>query len=58
MGFLKFVIPFIGGAITAAAVNLAMQVKQQNEEDQNELEVDAEFVEKPDDEDNGFVEYK
>lgn len=58
MGFLKFVIPFIGGAITAAAVNLAMQVKQENEEAQNELEVDAEFVEKPDDEDNGFVEYK
>ena len=58
MGFLKFVIPFIGGAITAAAVNLAMQVKQENEDARNELEVDAEFVEKPDDEDNGFVEYK
>lgn len=55
MGFLKFVIPFIGGAITAAAVNLAMQVKQESEEAQNKLEVDAEFVEKPDEDDNGFV---
>ena len=58
MGFLKFVIPFIGGAITAAAVNLAMQIKQENEEDRTEFEIDAEFVEKPDDEDNGFVGYK
>ena len=58
MGFLKFVIPFIGGAITAAAVNLAMQIQDEKEDSRTELEVDAEFVEKPDDEDNGFVEYK
>ena len=51
MGFLKFVIPFICGAITAAAVGVAMQVKQENEEAQKELEVDAEFVEKTDEDD-------
>ena len=61
MGFLKFVIPFIGGAVVAAAAGLAMQIKQANEDTQTEeFEVDAEFVEKPDsgDEDNGFVNYK
>ena len=55
MGVLKFVIPFIGGAITAAAVGVAMQIQDQIEEDKidaekkAELEVDAEFVEKTDD---------
>ena len=58
MGFLKFVIPFIGGAITAAAVNLAMQIKDEKEDIRTEFEVDAEFVEKPDSDDNGFVGYK
>ena len=51
MGFLKFVIPFIGGAVTAAAVNLAMQIKEDKEDARTELEIDAEFVEKPDDDD-------
>lgn len=54
MGFLKFVIPFIGGAITAAAVGVAMQVKQEKEDDKPELEVDAEFVEKTDDINGSF----
>ena len=60
MGFLKFVIPFIGGAVVAAAAGLAMQIKQENEEAQTDLEIDAEFVEKTDsgNEDNGFVNYK
>ena len=55
MGFLKFVIPFIGGAITAAAVGVEMKIKQEDEEARKELEVDAEFVEKTDEDDNGFV---
>ena len=54
MGFLKFVIPFIGGAVTAAAVGVAMQIKQEKE-NTAEIEVDAEFVEKNDEDDNGFV---
>ena len=58
MGFLKFVIPFLGGAIAAAAAGLAMQMKQDSEEDRTELEIDAEFVEKKDEDDNGFVNYK
>ena len=56
MGFLKFVIPFIGGAVTAAAVNLAMQIKEDKEDARTELEIDAEFDEVPDNESNGFVD--
>ena len=52
MGFLKFVIPFIGGAVTAAAVGVAMQIKQEKEDTQTEFEIDAEFVEKTDNENN------
>ena len=56
MGFLKFVIPFIGGAVVAAAAGLAMQIKQESEDSRtDEFEVDAEFVEKTDEDDNGFV---
>ena len=58
MGFLKFVIPFIGGAVAAAAAGLAMQIKQENDEAQTDFEIDAEFVEKTDEDDNGFVNYK
>lgn len=54
MGFLKFVIPFVGGALTAAAVGAAMQ-KKKDEEEKAEIEVDAEFVEKADDEENNTV---
>lgn len=58
MGFLKFLVPFLGGAIAAAAAGLAMQAKQENEETHTELEIDAEFVEKTNEDDNGFVDYK
>lgn len=49
MGFLKFVIPFVGGALTAAAVNAAVQ-KKKDERYQDSVEVDAEFEEKTDEE--------
>lgn len=55
MGFLKFLVPFLGGAIAAAAAGLAMQIKQDNEQAHTDIEVDAEFVEKTDEEDNGFA---
>lgn len=43
MGFMKFVIPFVGGALTAAAV---MAAKSNAEEKTAEsIEVDAEFEE-------------
>lgn len=49
MGFLKFLVPFLGGAVAAAAVGLSMQMKREDEEeDKQRLEVDAEFVEKTD----------
>lgn len=50
MGFLKFVIPFVGGALTAAAVNAAVQ-KKKEEHTQTEVDADAEFVEKTDEDD-------
>lgn len=49
MGFLKFVIPFVGGALTAAAVNAAVQ-KKKEDQTRTETEVDAEFVEVKDEE--------
>ena len=60
MGFLKFVIPFIGGAVTAAAVGVAMQIKDMKEEKtRNAIEVDVEFVERTDDgNDNGDLNYR
>ena len=51
MGLLKFLVPFLGGAVAAAAVGLTMQ-KKREEEEKPELEVDVEFVEKTDDEEN------
>lgn len=55
MGFLKFVIPFVGGALTAAAVGLT--VKKNREERDNNAEngeIDAEFEEADDEStDNG-----
>ena len=54
MGFLKFLVPFLGGAVAAAAAGLAMQIKQENNEAQTDFEIDAEFVEKTDEDDNGF----
>lgn len=56
MGFLKFVIPFLGGAVAAAAVNVAMQIKNDIEDSRTDIEIDAEFVEVPDNESNGFVD--
>lgn len=47
MGFMKFVIPFVGGAITAAAA-AALAKKNREERDQNGVEIDAEFEEKLD----------
>lgn len=47
MGFMKFVIPFVGGALTAAAA-AAVAKKKREERDQTGVEIDAEFEEKPD----------
>ncbi len=46
MGFLKFVIPFVGGALTVAAAE-AVAKKKREERSQNIVEIDAEFEEKP-----------
>ncbi len=51
MGILKFVIPFVGGALTAAAAGLAIQ-KKREKEDKKIIEIDAEFEEKFNDEKN------
>lgn len=51
MGILKFVIPFVGGALTAAAASLAIQ-KKREKEDKKMIEIDAEFEEKLNDEKN------
>lgn len=49
MGFMKFVIPFVGGAVTAAAAAAAAIAKKNREEHtQNDVEIDAEFEEKLD----------
>lgn len=45
MGILKFVLPFVGGALTAAAAGLVIQ-KKREEKDNNAIEIDAEFEEK------------
>ncbi len=45
MGILKFVIPFVGGALTAAAAGAVIQ-KKREEKDNNTVEIDAEFEEK------------
>lgn len=45
MGFLKFVIPFVGGALTAAAAGAVLQ-KKRDEKDNNTIEIDAEFEER------------
>lgn len=47
MGFMKFVIPFVGGAVTAAAA-AAIAKKNREEHTQNDVEIDAEFEEKLD----------
>lgn len=49
MGLLKFLVPFLGGAVLAAAVGLKMLMNK-DEEEKPRIEVDAEFVEKTDDE--------
>lgn len=49
MGFLKFVIPFVGGALTVAAAGAFAKAKQE-ERSQNSIEIDAEFEEKQADE--------
>ncbi|MDE6727086.1 MAG: hypothetical protein K2J80_03980 [Oscillospiraceae bacterium] len=47
MGYLKFVIPFVGGAVTAAAVGLAAQKKKEEREGCDKvIEIDAEFEER------------
>lgn len=47
MGFLKFVIPFVGGAVTAAAVGLAAQKKKEELENRGKtVEIEAEFEER------------
>ncbi len=45
MGFLKFVIPFVGGALTAAAAGAVLQ-KKREEKDNDAIEIDAEFEER------------
>lgn len=50
MGFLKFVIPFVGGAITAAAA-AAVAKKKREERDENGVEIDVEFEEKTEEND-------
>lgn len=44
MGFMKFVIPFVGGALTAAAAGVAL--KKSREEKEPPVEIDVEFEEK------------
>lgn len=52
MGFLKFVIPFIGGAMTAAAAGAALKLKKEADESKkNAIEIDAEFEEKSENKD-------
>lgn len=55
MGFLKFVIPFVGGALTAAAVGLTVKKNLEEKENNAEMgEIDAEFEEADDEStDNG-----
>ncbi len=56
MGFLKFVIPFVGGALTAAAVGLTVKKNHEEKENNAEMgEIDAEF-EEADDENTVDVE--
>lgn len=58
MGFLKFVIPFVGGALTAAAVGLTVKKNREEMENNAEMgEIDAEFEEADDENtDNGEEE--
>lgn len=51
MGFLKFVIPFVGGAMTVAAGIAAK--KKLEEKSKESVEIDAEFEEKTEHENNG-----
>lgn len=52
MGFLKFVIPFVGGALTVAAANAAKKKLEERSQNENgEIEIEAEFEEKSDEND-------
>lgn len=51
MGFLKFVIPFVGGALTVAAANAAKKKIEERSQNENEIEVEAEFEEKTEEND-------
>lgn len=48
MGFLKFVIPFVGGALTVAAAE-AVAKKKREEHSERIVEIEAEFEEKKND---------
>lgn len=50
MGFLKFVIPFVGGAMTVAAGIAAK--KKLEEKSKERVEIDAEFEERTEPDDN------
>lgn len=51
MGFLKFVIPFVGGAMTVAAGIAAKKMLE--DKSKESVEVDVEFEEKPEHENGG-----
>lgn len=51
MGFLKFVIPFVGGALTVAAANAAKKKLEECSQKENEIEIEAEFEEKTEEND-------
>ncbi len=48
MGFLKFVIPFVGGALTAVAAGVAIKKKKEEVKPDKNIEIEAEFEEKVD----------
>ena len=52
MDFLKFVIPFVGGALTAVAAGFAIKKKTEKIKPNKSIEIDVEYEEKVDETNN------